>query len=393
MKRWPAVLLSVAFSAMFMSAASNDKIEKLALECASGNQKACDKLARIAMNSKKFSERIEAVEKLSDSALLAQIARSDKDHNIQIAAIKNPHLSEQEVFSQIARSAEYFKVREAAIERLADPSVLVFIVKNDADGSLREAAVENPNFVDQKTLSEIAQNDESKRVRRAAVMKITSQESLAAIAPRVEGELLSAVLSRITDQAVLASLISENTDNFWESWKALKDGIDRISDQALLAQIAIHADIWPSWCAMLRISEPALFADIIRNRVSRRWQSKMGEGHSCHFGVTAHGQVGAKFQHVAFNLLFNRIFGICDAGSRTWGFTLYDRSYSGSEPPYPLAGNSLGLIDWAIMMLMEKKETLEGLENDKDENVRKAIKEFWNFNAYTAQQIRKELFK
>jgi hypothetical protein len=127
-----------------------------------------------------------AVKEISDQALLADIAKKDKNPN----------------------------VREEVIKTLTDQAVLAQIAKNDKIFYARYAAVNNPNLVDQIVLAEVAKTDEHETVRLYAVNKITDQAMLAEIAKSNKAwNVRAAAVKKIIDQLVLAEIAQTNIDS------------------------------------------------------------------------------------------------------------------------------------------------------------------------------------
>jgi len=90
--------------------------------------------------------RIAAVEKLTDQALLADLAKNDlSDHVYLAAALKlNEHHQPvaQAAFAEIAKNAKNQDLREIAITRLTDQTWLLNVVKNTKHEHIRIAATE-----------------------------------------------------------------------------------------------------------------------------------------------------------------------------------------------------------------------------------------------------------
>jgi hypothetical protein len=73
----------------------------------------------------------------------------------------------------VAKNAQSWEGRKAAVKKLTSQAVLIDIAKNDADSRIREAAVRNVNFTDSASLAVIAEHDSDSDVRRAAEEKLT----------------------------------------------------------------------------------------------------------------------------------------------------------------------------------------------------------------------------
>ena len=94
---------------------------------------------------------------LTDQALLAGIAKSDKHWRVRKAAVRN--LTDQSAIVDVAKADSEGSVRQTAVGRLTNQAVLADIVKMDPDASVREAAIRNPNLTDQAVLVDVARDD------------------------------------------------------------------------------------------------------------------------------------------------------------------------------------------------------------------------------------------
>ena len=74
-----------------------------------------------------FSVRREAVEKLTDQNLLAEIAKSDKDSVVRIIAVEK--LTDQNLLAEIAKNDKDFDVRRGAVEKLTDQNLLAEVTR------------------------------------------------------------------------------------------------------------------------------------------------------------------------------------------------------------------------------------------------------------------------
>jgi HEAT repeat protein len=102
--------------------------------------------------------RRRAVEKLTDSSILEQIAENDASADVRVAAVK----------------------------RVAQPSLLARLAKDDRDNRVRCEAV--GRLTDQPLLAEIATSDPSVDVREAAVKKLTDKDALRSVAHNQQEE-------------------------------------------------------------------------------------------------------------------------------------------------------------------------------------------------------------
>jgi len=183
----------------------------------------------------------ELFEKITDQALLTDIAKNDKNTGIRIAATEKlvDHTVAQAIFADIARNNEYSKVREADIEKLTDQKLLANIAKSFVDYKVCEAAVKNPNLTDQALLADIAKNETTYiGVREAAVHKLTDLTMLTEIAKNGKvSEIRIYAADRLIDQTVAQAVFADIAKNN-KDWEVREAAVRRLTSQALLADIA-----------------------------------------------------------------------------------------------------------------------------------------------------------
>jgi len=209
-------------------AASNvQKVNKLALQCDSGKQKACSDLAKIAMRDKDFGVRTSAVMKLTDQSVLAKIAVGDEAGSVRGAAVMR--LTDQSLLAKIAVEHKDFNIRYLAVTKLADRSLLAKIAVEDKDATVRSTAV--AKLMDQSVLAKIAVEDKESSVRSAASAKLTDQSLLAKIAlEATDAGVRSAAVAKLADQLLLAKIAVEDKDASvrrlaWASAQQVQKGI------------------------------------------------------------------------------------------------------------------------------------------------------------------------
>jgi uncharacterized protein YdhG (YjbR/CyaY superfamily) len=128
--------------------------------------------------------RSSATSKLTDQMLLTDIAKNDKQSLVRVNAADRlaDKLLAQTIYFEVAKNAKTAWNRRAAVQRLTDQTQLINFAENDKEWDVRLAAVENPHFTDQNLLCFIAKNNKSGLVRSIAAKKITDQKLLAYIA-------------------------------------------------------------------------------------------------------------------------------------------------------------------------------------------------------------------
>jgi hypothetical protein len=144
-------------------------------------------LAKLAKSAKCVDIRLQAVKKINDQYVLADIARNDKDYkdyDVRISATRR--MNDQILLAEIARNNEEGLIRLAAVQALKDHIALAQVAKNDESMVIRMEAVKK--IKDQTVLADIARADNHKDVRKAAVEKLKDQELLVQIARDDEDE-------------------------------------------------------------------------------------------------------------------------------------------------------------------------------------------------------------
>ena len=112
----------------------------------------------------------DAVKKLDDQKILAEIAKNDEDIEVRRAAVEKLDPEKwQDFLTDIAKS-KYLKICKAAMKKLVDQNLIADVAKNAENWEIRSEAVEK--LEDQEALAWVAKNDEIGWVRKAAVEKL-----------------------------------------------------------------------------------------------------------------------------------------------------------------------------------------------------------------------------
>ncbi len=239
--------------------------------------------------------RLAAVRKIEDQALLAKIAAEDVHLEVREAAVER--LTDQALLAKIAAGDKGDRARMAAVERVFVQSLLEKIVVQGIDGDVRNFAAKRLTDQVQEAL-----------VRRAlagdisAVRQLTDQTLLAQIATQENAEdhpppddlpeelwmlmgnedrairaeglskesteayrraqaIRDAAFERLTDQALLAKIATQEKPFETCFYSVVADAVRRLTDQALLAEIAV-AGTTVSMTATTRVTDQALLAKI-----------------------------------------------------------------------------------------------------------------------------------
>ena len=137
----------------------------------------------IAKNDDETIVREPAVKKVDDISVLRDIAENDSNSTISRIASKQvierevEPVNDESVLIDIAKNDSFWYVRGAAVKKINDKSVLIYIAKNDSDYLVRKRAVEK--IIDESVLIDIAKNDSNNKVRREAAKKINNENFLA----------------------------------------------------------------------------------------------------------------------------------------------------------------------------------------------------------------------
>ena len=197
-------------------------------------------LADIARSDAGAGIRKKAIEKLDDQRVLAGIALNDSDESVRLEAARR--VSDQALLASLAQDKKAGQsVRIEAISRLDDQRVLAAVAgakgKDAAErfGLMRLRLKALERLADQQALADIAQNmdfDDHDEVSRAVVERITDQSLLAGLVSKHHSQIPSAALEKITDQEILSRLARDpQTSNSVQLVK-------KLADQKLLAEIA-----------------------------------------------------------------------------------------------------------------------------------------------------------
>jgi hypothetical protein len=200
--------------------------------------------------------RCAAVEDLADVSILSEIAKCDTDASVRLAAVAR--LTDQVLLLESARNDYDASVRQAAATKITDRTFLAGLV-DAKDVSIRLAAV--ARLADQALLLEWARNDSDASVRQAAAAKITDQTFLAGLVRAKDVNIRTAAVTRLTDQALLSESARNDEDE-----RVRRTAVAGITDQVLLAQIARtdgNRDVRNG--AAGGIHDQALLAELVRD--------------------------------------------------------------------------------------------------------------------------------
>jgi hypothetical protein len=170
-------------------------------------------LSKIAKDAEiaSASRGITAAERITDQALLGDVAIEGHDKSVQIAAVRR--LDDQVILANVAMNVRpiQYEVAIEAIHKLSVAPVLAKIAVENEVWLVRSAAV--AQIEDQSLLAKIAEEDPDQNVRLAAVIRLTDQTALAKIATTNEDSRMRyRAVQRLDDQVVLARIVALDKD-------------------------------------------------------------------------------------------------------------------------------------------------------------------------------------
>ena len=195
---------------------------------------------------------------MRDENLLKDVVLYDYHQGVRKAAMSNPNLEIQSLFELMARHDSDSGIRCQATKRLDDEELLVDLALNDSNGSVRWAAVENPNLRNETALIYAAFNDCHTNVRLAAIDRITDEKALARIAcedkvRKVKAKAVGRLKMTNPDSIYLIEDVNvggvddaklPEIANNAISLKSRIEAVKKIKDSLILADIARHASRW-----------------------------------------------------------------------------------------------------------------------------------------------------
>jgi hypothetical protein len=214
-----------------------------------------------------------AVAKLTDQSLLAQVAL--RGHNGRSAAVAK--LTDPALLARVAVEGDSW-IRLCAVETLSDPVALARIAARDKDAQVRSVAaavrLKVAMLNDPGVLARVATSAEYYRtdadgfnddceIRLAAIRRLSDQALLAEIAGSKELERcpdgLQEAVARLTDEAALVKLVLGADVKDYVRNAAVR----KLTEQTLLAKVAVEADDrYLRGAAAAKLTDPALLARV-----------------------------------------------------------------------------------------------------------------------------------
>jgi len=155
--------------------------------------------------------RIEAVLRIEDQAILAEIAKEKYDSPDVLKAVLNK-LEDPRLLAEIAKSDPVYWVCVEIIKKISDQKLLADIVKNGKSIDGRRKAINKlDDFV---LLSDLAMNDDSEDIREEAIMRLDDQSLLAEIAKNDKSSYVRlAAIKKLKDRNLLNHISTNDVDS------------------------------------------------------------------------------------------------------------------------------------------------------------------------------------
>ena len=194
----------------------------------------------VCLNAKDQKVKINAIERIENNQILAEILKNSSDNKIFNKIINKESFSDEEILSEIARSNEYDKfIRVEALNKLdKDQSneTIKEIAFNEMDEHVCSAAIEKLDSEDD--LIEIALNSDYSSSRLKATEKIKNEDVLKEIALNDEDKFVRIeALKDIKNENIIKEIYLQEKDNFVRS-----EAIKNIDSMVNLIDISIKED-------------------------------------------------------------------------------------------------------------------------------------------------------
>jgi len=205
-----------------------------------------------------------AIEQLTDQAILAEIAKTDKECAVCQVAVKR--LTDQALLAEIVKTNKKSEVREAAVEKISDQALLAEIARTDRDMYVCVKALQR--MTDQALIIEIAKKYRAEELQEKVVSLVSDKSLLSSIAlGSMSGRARLAAADKLADQAAAQAAYADIAKNvFGGDFDVRPAATDKITDRAILNDLAKTAsDIEVRWRALLKLNDQEAFALAIKN--------------------------------------------------------------------------------------------------------------------------------
>lgn len=156
------------------------------------------------------TERIKAIGRVTDQALLRRLVFEENEVNVRKAAIKR--IEDQSLLARLAMEDKESSIRLTAVERLTDQALLTNLALQAKDKAVRRAAVEG--ITDQTRLAGITIDSKDWNIKKLAFQKINDEKLISKIASEAPDEAVrtaaSVRLGKTTWSDVLSKAIEDD---------------------------------------------------------------------------------------------------------------------------------------------------------------------------------------
>lgn len=194
-------------------------------------------LTDFALNSNSSRLRAIAASKITNQKVICNILRKPEECDVSMAAISRAE--NQEYLKSLALNEKYARDRKsrhfcaAAIDAIVDEDILIHIAQTTKYPLLRKAAIRNPHLKDEDVLIDFLRYDESAEVRLEAAKKITNQNALIdAALNETSYKVIEVASDKINSKNALRKIIANGYVPIYASLR-LKE-INRLSNKRQL---------------------------------------------------------------------------------------------------------------------------------------------------------------
>ena len=208
---------------------------------------------------------INALNPDDNQGVLADYMRNDTDVDVRQAAIHK--ITDQTILAEVSQNeSEYAFIRQMAIKKLEDQTLLSELAKNSPEKMVRWEAL--CKLKNQKLLTEIAINDTDKDLRVAAAVTLEDKTLLVNFATTSEdAQLRRSAIVFLKDQTLIAKIAQNDTDE-----QVRYQAVLCLNDQKHLADFAKQTahDDSAYQLAIKMIADPIVLAEISKNENMRK---------------------------------------------------------------------------------------------------------------------------
>ncbi|MDR2498298.1 MAG: hypothetical protein LBD28_02535 [Tannerellaceae bacterium] len=200
------------------------------------------RLAALAKANLDFSALEAMVEKLWDIYCLAGVARNASNSDVRKAAIKKLRAEDhQPLLAEIAKKDKDSDVRNMALERLTDQACLADVARNAEDPDIRITAT-RLHFIKedhQMLLTEIARTDKDQRVCMNAIQRLVAEDHQLFLADLAQRSRFFSVRTTAVQYLIAADHQPLLAEIAWKDkdYGVRKAAVEKLSDKKLLQKL------------------------------------------------------------------------------------------------------------------------------------------------------------